>query len=412
MFISLKQTMITDPDEDSQSPSSSVNESLASSPEDLSEEDQSSDYSSVDNASTSFGLSWRAVRDYDVEVNGLLSRREIQRFVAYSLGLLALGAPIVYLLLEHLPEQSLCSGEESMDDSESGAQCNRVDLIGNIALMFGLFVVFGISAGIVAVKTHVKIGYTRKVLHFCSFFLPFAVNKLLPVQAHYSITLLKFWLILFVLLLAAKSIRRWFWPAAIIFRAIDRPEDRPDTLKWLSTQYIASAAVAAGFSALFDDWETLATVSNISASASSSLDIVDSVASNRDDLMLILVLINGLGDGLAEPVGIRFGGRLYSKLPWIGKWLGKYHVRAWRRDGECCGGSYTRSWEGSTMVFLVTLISLLALGDAFNTGRWIAALITMPPLMVATEALSPRTWDSPFLFAIGGALLVLYLWPY
>jgi phytol kinase len=132
-------------------------------------------------------------------------------------------------------------------------------------------------------------------------------------------------------------------------------------------------------------------------------------APHTDELLLILVLINGLGDGLAEPVGVRFGGKLFSRLPLIGKRLGKYRVRAWRHQGQCCSGQFTRSWEGSATVWLVSLMALLALNEAFTRWQWIVALIALPPLMALTEARAPRTWDSPFLFLVGGVLLALIM---
>lgn len=182
-------------------------------------------------------------------------------------------------------------------------------------------------------------------------------------------TLLKFWLILVVFLLATKIVRRHSRVLLLIFRSIDRPEDRPYTLKWLVTQFIASSIVIAPFVYLWGTWGNF-----------------------YSDLSLILVIINGLGDGLAEPVGIRFGKH-------------KYKTRALYYNKKCCSGSFTRSYEGSSVVFIVSVCAIGGFYYIFTTWQLVIALLTVPILMTLTEAFSPRTWDSPFLFGIGALLL-------
>ncbi len=102
----------------------------------------------------------------------------------------------------------------------------------------------------------------------------------------------------------------------LAFRAIDREEDRPHTLEWLISQAVAGLAAIVGI----------------------MMFLSSSVRQDADDkgarlmLVMIPILINGVGDGLAEPVGIRFGKH-------------KYKTRALWYQGRCCSGSFTRSFE-------------------------------------------------------------------
>merc|ERR1719424_746652 len=110
----------------------------------------------------------------------------------------------------------------------------------------------------------------------------------------------------------------------------------------------------------------------------------------QESLAFIFVFITGLGDGLAEPVGIYLGRHKYfcSSL----------------------GGTrkYRRSLEGSACVFLSGLIFTTCWYNYFTTAweYWLVMLI-LPPLMTYAEAKSPHTMDTPFLMGIGG--LVLWL---
>ena len=54
--------------------------------------------------------------------------------------------------------------------------------------------------------------------------------------------------------------------------------------------------------------------------------------------LLIPLIVNGLGDGLAEPIGIRFGKH-------------KYRARALWYGGRMCSGNFHRTSEGSLCFF-------------------------------------------------------------
>ena len=109
--------------------------------------------------------------------------------------------------------------------------------------------------------------------------------------------------------------------------------------------------------------------------------------------LLVPLIVNGVGDGLAEPVGIRFGSH-------------KYRSRALWYDGRFCAGNFHRSLEGSACVFFSALISVLVLYHEWGTStRLCFALFTIPLGMTAAEAFAPHTWDTPFLFLVGAALV-------
>ncbi|MEA3359472.1 MAG: hypothetical protein U9R17_08740 [Thermodesulfobacteriota bacterium] len=148
-----------------------------------------------------------------------------------------------------------------------------------------------------------------------------------------------------------------------MFLSFDRPEDRPYTLKWLSTQIIAGYIVIIPAIVLF-------------------------VKTGYSSLIFIPVLINGIGDGLAEPVGIRFGKH-------------KYKTKALFSKRE-----YVRSLEGSSCVFIASIVILFLFQSSFSFIEFIWALILLPFAMTIAEAFSPHTWDTPFLFLTG--YMVLY----
>jgi len=95
------------------------------------------------------------------------------------------------------------------------------------------------------------------------------------------------------------------------------------------------------------------------------------------------ILINGIGDGLAEPVGVRFGRHPYqTKALFTRK-------------------KYVRTLEGSACVFLASIAILIYFHALFTPGQLVAALIILPLVMTLAEAFSPHTWDTPFLFLVG-----------
>jgi phytol kinase len=149
-----------------------------------------------------------------------------------------------------------------------------------------------------------------------------------------------------------------------MFSSFDRPEDRPHTLLWLTTQIIAGYMVLIPMSMLFARY-------------------------GMAELAFIPVIIHGLGDGLAEPVGIRFGRHKYSTRTFMS--------RARR---------HTRSYEGSACVLIVGILAVAGFHHSFTTAQFIVALLTVPILTTLAEAWSPHTWDTPYMFLVCGATLL------
>jgi phytol kinase len=108
-------------------------------------------------------------------------------------------------------------------------------------------------------------------------------------------------------------------------------------------------------------------------------------------LIYITVIIAGIGNGLAEPVGVRFGKR-------------KYETRALFTDKK-----YTRSIEGSLCVFLSGVLAILIMSDHLTLTEVFLGLLVIPIAMTLAEALSPHTWDGPFLYLVGGLSTVMVL---
>lgn len=109
-------------------------------------------------------------------------------------------------------------------------------------------------------------------------------------------------------------------------------------------------------------------------------------------LIYITVLVAGIGDGLAEPVGVRFGKR-------------KYNFKALFTDRK-----YTRSIEGSLCVFVSGFLAVVLLSEHLTQLQFMLALVLIPIAMTLAEAFSPHTWDGPFLYLTGGLTTGLILW--
>jgi dolichol kinase len=217
--------------------------------------------------------------------------------------------------------------------------------------------------GLLVERRGVRVNYTRKINHFALFFLPvFLASHFTFEQTLWTVAATGA-VLMTSLALYAAPVRTRVPLVATMFASFDRPEDRPHTMLWLLTQIAAGYAVILPLAVLFAQRGT-------------------------PGLMLIPVLINGIGDGLAEPVGVRFGRHRYS-------------VRALHG-----GRTYTRSLEGSACVLVTGVLTVLAFRASFTPVQFHAALATVPAAMTLAEAFSPHTWDTPFLFLTGGTLLL------
>jgi len=231
-------------------------------------------------------------------------------------------------------------------------QVTRVLLLYTIAYITGRWVE----------ESNIKVNYTRKINHFALFFLPQVLMKLNPFTPTLATTLTGSLIGILTLAVYTRPLRTRYSVIGTMFRSFDRPEDRPFTLFWLSTQIIASYAVVVFL-------------------------MVFVMNAHHYDFVFIPILINGIGDGLAEPVGIRFGRHAYQTRALFTK------------------KRYTRTLEGSACVFVTSIIAVLLYNPLLSPSQFIAALLIIPILMTLAEAFSPHSWDSPFLFLVGGLSL-------
>ncbi|MFX1238661.1 MAG: hypothetical protein ACFE8P_13210, partial [Promethearchaeota archaeon] len=210
-----------------------------------------------------------------------------------------------------------------------------------------------------------RVNYTRKINHFTIFFVPQFISLLFNPLYIVSQTTRTLPILLFLAVISFETIRKRSRIFQTMFLGFDRPEDRPYTAFWLSSQILVNLIVI--------DFIVFLLILN-------SLDNIYSYT-------LILVMVSGIGDGLAEPIGIRFGKH-------------KYNVKALFTEQK-----YTRSFEGSACVLIISLISVLIFYPIFTPPQLVIALSYFPICMTIVEAFSPHTWDNPFFFLVGGLLL-------
>jgi dolichol kinase len=148
----------------------------------------------------------------------------------------------------------------------------------------------------------------------------------------------------------------------------DRREDRPDTLIFQVTEDIMRFAIYIPFKILV--------ANRIGA----------------PELIFIPVAVNNIGDGLAEPVGVAFGRH-------------KYSITALYHKGKFFKSKFTRSYEGSSCVFITTLVVVAIYYKAFGTNQFWISLSVLPILMTIAEAKAPHTNDAPFLALVGCSFL-------
>ena len=82
----------------------------------------------------------------------------------------------------------------------------------------------------------VKVNYTRKINHFALFFVPMFLDNILPVDPSIESIIIGSFLSVCSLIIYIKPVRNKSWIIQRLFLSFDRPEDRPNTLLWLSTQ--------------------------------------------------------------------------------------------------------------------------------------------------------------------------------
>ena len=225
-----------------------------------------------------------------------------------------------------------------------------------------------LSTGVLARYFNVKVNYTRKINHFAIFFLPVFIDQQFNAETFTDFIYLAISAMITTASLLAfyEPIRKAIPPFQLMFEGFDRPEDRPHTLTCLWSQFAAGFAVMLPMIWLCGQW-------------------------GLESLVLIPILINVIGDGLAEPVGVRFGTH-------------KYKTRALFTNKE-----FVRTLEGSACVLITGFIVILMHIEYFSTIQFILAMLFIPIIMTLTEAYSPHTWDTPFLMFTGYASVMLIM---
>jgi dolichol kinase len=207
-----------------------------------------------------------------------------------------------------------------------------------------------------------KVNYTRKLQHFAAYAVPLVVHsgEKGPLALAWGD-----WFTLLGFMLLIKPIRERSSFFMLQFNSLDRPEDRPNTLKWIvGGNILPGLCLILLFRWIFD-------------------------FNHQADLSWIFIMITGIGDGFAEPVGILWGKHKY-----------------WTR-GCLSRRRYQRSYEGSACVFLSAIIFCGIFWYGFsNAYQFWAAVIIMAPAMTWAEAVSPHTMDTPFLMGLGGLILL------
>ena len=226
-----------------------------------------------------------------------------------------------------------------------------------------LFSIQYVSGSLVYYKG-IKVNYTRKINHFALFFVPMFLDKFIPVKPSLELLIIGSILAVTGLIIYIKPVRNKSNFIQRMFLSFDRPEDRPNTLLWLSTQTAFGYLVLIPFLILF-------------------------YTSGYEYLIIIPILVNGIGDGLAEPVGVRFGKHKYQTYALFSKI------------------KYERTLEGSACVFITSVVVILFFQSGFTSSEFIYVIIIFPIVMTLSEAFAPHTWDTPFLFLFGYSTIYL-----
>jgi len=233
---------------------------------------------------------------------------------------------------------------------------------------FAAAVVFGFAGKLlcswIVMRWQVKINYVRKLglrpwKKLAAFVIPLIVTKgqgsipdtIILFSGTQLITILTEW----------NVVRRRVKLFRFAFISWDRLEDRPYTMRYDLLEDVFRFIIYLPFMAVF---------------GKASL------------IVLIPNLVNEFGDGLAEPIGLRFGRHTYR-------------VRALWHQGKLWAGSFQRSLEGSAAVFIVTAVVLLLFASQLTGLQLTVALLVLPPLMTLAEAVSPHTADGPLIALVG-----------
>lgn len=239
------------------------------------------------------------------------------------------------------------------------------------AIWIGIELVGKAICSYIVQEKKVKINYVRKLglrpwRKLKTYVIPFLLVSLFGLEKGATSTVTAVAVLFFLDILKTIGtewhvIRRQVPLFRYAFVSWDRLEDRPYTLRYDILEDLMRFLVYLPFIALFG---------------------------KASFLILIPNLINEFGDGLAEPVGLRFGKH-------------KYRARSLWYDGKFWNGNFVRSIEGSFMVLLVSAIILCVYSSYFTGTEFWILMAVLPILMTLAEAVSPHTNDGPMLALVG-----------
>lgn len=217
-----------------------------------------------------------------------------------------------------------------------------------------LWVIFYAAGSLVYYK-NIKVNYTRKIGHFALFFLPIFMNAVFPATGEGRWAETVVWgLVLASFLMFVEPIRSRLPFIQRMFLAMDRPEDRPHTMRWFFIQILAALVAIYIGRAILRSF-------------------------GYEELLILVPILVALGDGLAEPIGVRFG---------------RHRYRAYALFSR---QKYYRTLEGSATVFVATALVILFARSFFTPTEFLAALLIVPTIITLAEAISPHTIDTPLL---------------
>jgi hypothetical protein len=101
-----------------------------------------------------------------------------------------------------------------------------------------------------------------------------------------------------------------------------------------------------------------------------------------------------IGDGFAEPIGVRFGKIKYKTFALFTK------------------KRYYRTIEGSLTVFISSIFVTSIFSFLFTSNQLFIAFFILPITITLIEAFSPHTWDRPIFYSgleLGWGQLVFYI---
>lgn len=230
-------------------------------------------------------------------------------------------------------------------------------------LTHALQLAIGLLLGRAVLAGRMQVHDTRKLLHFLLFLAPVAIGVLLPHKRTTLLFAVSGWSFLVSLMVLAAPIRGRVPLLQTAFAAIDRPEDRPHSLSWMISQLLACYVVIAVCLTWLKSY-------------------------GQPDLIFIITLAICFGDGLAEPIGVRFGRHKYP-VPSL--------VRSRR---------YHRSIEGSLVVLVCSAAVVALMRGGLPDGTFPMAIWAVPLALTLSEAVAPHTWDGPLMYLAGTAALV------